>query len=275
MPYAGAMPTDLERTQGEWLLLERRAPNQRRRVLFLPCLFGGRWTFFGVIDRPALAEAGVSPVSATPPGFAGNPVSGHDLSVRGYAEAVVRLARTERIDAIVGYSYFANVAIEIAASRQFNGALMLVSPSLRRACETRSLRVFDRLTRLPFAGMQLVPGTLDGFSKSVEHYQPFERSRRAAAEIRANEPRAALRVVHGFFDHMREMRDLTDALLAAKNPIVYLRGDRDEIQLPHASRRAIEFAENIQLVTVPGAKHDIVFTHGDAVARAVIGMVRR
>src|SRR5262245_48478637 len=103
-----------ERESGEWLILERLASSEQRRVLFLPGLFGGRWSFFNVIDRPSLAAAGISALGATPPGFAGCPAGAHSLRAGDYAAAVLKLAAAERAGAIVGYSYFANVALEVA-----------------------------------------------------------------------------------------------------------------------------------------------------------------
>jgi hypothetical protein len=133
--------------------VERGDQGPRWRVLLLPGLFCTHRFFEPLVGEPALSEAGVLTLAADPPGFAGRAASpAFGFSVGEYADLLEALAAAEAVDLVVGHSYFANVAIEVAARGAHRGPLMLLSPCLRAANEERDLRQLDRLQRVPLVG---------------------------------------------------------------------------------------------------------------------------
>ena len=102
-------------------------------VLLLP---GGMCTavFFEPI-MDALLAAPVHVVAATLPGFGGTPHQA-DFSVEGYASLVGQLADELRADIVGGHRLGGNVALEMAASGEFDGpVLLLTCPAL--GCQAR------------------------------------------------------------------------------------------------------------------------------------------
>jgi hypothetical protein len=107
------------------------ADDPRHRVLCLP---GGLCTavfYDDLLAMPALAAGGVRAFATTLPGFGGVPFPpGFDASVEAHAAYAGELARDLDCDAVVGHSFGANVAIEMAAGGHFDGPLILL-PSRR------------------------------------------------------------------------------------------------------------------------------------------------
>ncbi|HST38643.1 MAG TPA: alpha/beta hydrolase, partial [Conexibacter sp.] len=154
MTAGGETSTALRRREAAgWSLLENAPQQPRRRVLMLPGLFSSALFFSDVLADEALAAAGVAAMAADPPGFAGNPApDGFDHSIASYAALVEEFAAAESIDLIVGHSFSANVAIEIAARGRFTGKLLLLSPSLSREDEEDDLRSLDEASHAPVIG---------------------------------------------------------------------------------------------------------------------------
>jgi pimeloyl-ACP methyl ester carboxylesterase len=83
------------------------------------CLPGGLCTaafFDDLVETPAAVGGQVRLVATTLPGFGGVPFpAGFDATVEAYAEFAAALASDLGCDGMVGHSFGANVAIEMAA----------------------------------------------------------------------------------------------------------------------------------------------------------------
>ena len=107
-------------------------------MLLLPGALCTAAFYDDVLADPRWPESGVRLVAATPPGFGGIPLPpGFDPSVEAYAQLVGGFAADLGCVAVVGHSYFGNVAIEMAASGAFAGRLVLLSPCFSTADEEK------------------------------------------------------------------------------------------------------------------------------------------
>lgn len=258
---------------GGWELIEREPPQPRpgRRVLLLPGLFCTAAFFTDVLAEPVLADAGVTALAADPPGFAGVPApDGFDHSIAAYAELVEQFAAAQSIDLIVGHSFGANVALEIAARGRFGGPLLLLSPSLSREDEEEDLRQLDEASHAPVIGTLVWLGVGRSLAHGMRGRLPEARFDELIGEMKRN-PRAANRAqVVGFFAHIAEHGgELASRLAGTTTPVWLARGDRDEIGLTDAERATLEAAPQVQLKTIPGAAHFSITDRPDAVARLI------
>jgi len=104
-----------------------------RRVLCLPGGLGTAAFFDDLFAEPAIVDGSVRLFATTLPGFGGVPLpKGFDARVESHAELAAGLARDLSCDAVLGHSFGANVAIEMAAAGHFDGPLVLLSPSFSR-----------------------------------------------------------------------------------------------------------------------------------------------
>ncbi len=270
-------PTLRRREAGGWALIEHAPPQPQpgRRVLLLPGLFCSAAFFTDVLASASLADAGVTALAADPPGFAGQPApDGFDHSIAAYAELVEQFAATEQIDLIVGHSFGANVALEIAARGRFDGPLLLLSPSLSREDEEDDLRQLDEASHAPVIGTLVRLGVGHSLAHGMRGRLPEARFDELIAEMKRN-PRAANRAqVVGFFEHIAANGgELASRLATAAGPVWLARGDRDEIGLTDAERATLEAAPQVTLKTIPGAAHFSITDRPDAVARLVVELL--
>lgn len=141
-----------------------------RTALLLP---GGMCTagqYEELMAEPKLADYHL--VAVTLPGHGGTPPP--DLSMENYAGLTAELAADLGCDVVVGHSWGANVAFEMAGSGAFEGPLVLLAPSFSRPEEAMFIRIVDRLARvighLPYSVMlKMIPSAVEG--------SPLPRSR--------------------------------------------------------------------------------------------------
>jgi pimeloyl-ACP methyl ester carboxylesterase len=126
------------------------ADNPRYRVLCLP---GGLCTaafYDDLLATPALATGGVRAIATTLPGFGGVPFpAGFDATPEAHAAYAAGLARDLGCDAVVGHSFGANVALEMAAGGHFDGPLILLAPTFSAEDEMKGLETFNRIGYVP------------------------------------------------------------------------------------------------------------------------------
>ena len=72
-----------------------------------------------------------------------------DASVEAYAAFAGNLARDLGCHAVVGHSFGANVAIEMAVVGHFGGHLILLAPTFSAEDEMRGLATFNRIGYVP------------------------------------------------------------------------------------------------------------------------------
>ncbi|MDW5596967.1 alpha/beta hydrolase [Conexibacter stalactiti] len=258
-----------------WPVVENDPAQPRRRVLMLPGLFCSSAFFTDVLADEALATAGVAALAADPPGFAGRPApDGFDYSIASYAALVEEFAAAEAIDLIVGHSFSANVAIEIAARGNFRGKLLLLSPSLSREDEEDDLRSLDEASHTPVVGTLVWLGINPTLKHGMRGRLPEARFDELMAEMKRN-PRAANRAqVVGFFEHMAAHGgELASRLATASTPVWLGRGDRDEVGITDAELAILDAAPQVTLKTIPGAAHFSITDAPHAVAQLVLDLL--
>lgn len=258
-----------------WSVVENDPAQPRRRVLMLPGLFCSSAFFTDVLADEALATAGVAALAADPPGFAGRPApEGFDYSIASYAALVEEFAAAESIDLIVGHSFSANVAIEIAARGNFGGKLLLLSPSLSREDEEDDLRSLDEASHAPVLGTLVWLGVKPTMAHGMRGRLPEARFDELIGEMKRNSRAASRAQVVGFFAHMAEHGgELASRLATASTPVWLARGDRDEIGITDAELAILEAAPQVTLKTIPGAAHFSITDRPHAVAQLVLDLL--
>jgi SAM-dependent methyltransferase len=234
-----------------WDLRESGPPDAEHAAFLLP---GGMCTaafYEEVMAEPKLA--GIRLVAATMPGHGGTPAP-QDASVENCARLAGELAAGRGCDVVVGHSMGANVALEMAASGEFSGPLVLLAPSFSRQDESVFLRVLDRLGRvlghLPFAAMlKLIGVAVKG--------SPLPADRRAAlaVELRKNDPRFVRRGVHCYLRYLDRYGSVAARLCKAGVPAWVVHGERGDGGITDEERRTLEACPRVSVITIPGASY--------------------
>jgi pimeloyl-ACP methyl ester carboxylesterase len=193
-----------------------------------------------------------------------------DFGVESYAALVEDFVRDEGVDALVAHSFFANVAIEIAARGSFAGRLLLLSPCLRRVNEESDLRLLERASRIPAVRSFVWPLVYAGMKSSMKKRLPAARLDALVAEMRRNPARADRRLLLGYFAHLDRHGNLVDRLIDSGREAWVVRGEHDEIGLLPEDRDRLETASNIELRNIPEAAH-FAFVEQPQTVAAVIG----
>jgi pimeloyl-ACP methyl ester carboxylesterase len=254
-----------------WDFLDAGPSDAPTTVLMLPGALCTGLFYSDVLADGQLDGAGVRLVAATPPGFGGNPLpDGFDMSLEGYAGLVEEMAESLGAGAIVGHSYFANVAIEVAARGRFAGPLVLLSPCFSKEDEEKDLQQIARIAGVPGLGpLAFRLGTLT-LSSSMKGRFPEDRHDELVAEMKKASPRAALRLIRGYFDHFDRHGSLVARLADSGADASVVRGDEDEIGLTAEEAAGLDAAPNVTVVTIPGAKHFSMTDQPAAVTRVIL-----
>jgi pimeloyl-ACP methyl ester carboxylesterase len=261
-----------ERRQDGWSLLESGPREADHTVLLLPGALCTATFYEDALAEPSLAETPIRFVAATPPGFGRNPPP-DDPSVEGYAALVGNIAAELGCNVLVGHSYFANVAIELAATGGFSGRLVLLSPCFSSQDEERDVRMLSRLARVPGLGRMvfaLAPMTL---SSSMKGRFPETRHDDLVAEMKTSDMGVMRRIVPPYFEHMDRHGSLVSRLCKSGVQAWVVRGDRDEIGLSDEERRGLEACPSVTMVTVPDAAHFIMTDRPDRTAELLVEVV--
>jgi pimeloyl-ACP methyl ester carboxylesterase len=235
-----------------WMLRETGPTTPDHTVLLLPGALCTAAFYDDLIAEPSLKEARVRFVASKLPGFGGTaPLE--DVSVENYAALAGRIATDLGCDAVVGHSLGANVAIEMVATGAFNGPVLLLSPSLSRADESRFPRALDVLSRvlghLPYSLMLKVIGP------AMKSGLPPSRSDALIAELRNNDPRFLRRQTRSYLEYLDRYGSLASRLreTGVRTLIVY--GERDDVGLRDDERKVLEGYPHVRIVEIPDAGH--------------------
>ena len=118
---------------------------------------------------------------------------GFDASVEAYAAFAGNLARDLGCHAVVGHSFGANVAIEMAVGGHFGGHLILLAPTFSAEDEMRGLATFNRIGYVPGLRSLVTALLFRSLQKMLKGEVPPDRVDRLAAEMASND-RAATRL---------------------------------------------------------------------------------
>jgi len=241
----------------EWELLRAGPADARYKVLLLP---GGMCTgvfYADVLADPRLSGRKVCFVAATPPGFGGRPPP-DDVSVESYAKLTAGLSQILGCHLVVGHSYSANVVIEMAAARLFNGPIVLLSPIFSRQDEEMGFRRMAAVSRIPVLGRLpwvIFPRLLDS---AMRTRLPEDRHDELIAEMRRTDMAVFRHMVKEYFDHLDRHGSLVDRLCASGVEAWVVRGDRDEIGLSNEERRALRACPTVTMVELPDTGHFVM-----------------
>jgi pimeloyl-ACP methyl ester carboxylesterase len=198
--------------------------------------------------EPALAD--VRMIAVTLPGMGGAPAPS-DPSIENIARMAAECARDLGCSVVVGHSYGANVALEMAASGAFAGPLVLLVPSFSRQDEMGFFRAIVGLSRvlghLPFAAMLKMMGPM---IKKMP--LPPERREVLAAEMRKNDPRAARRGIRSYMQYLKRHGSVAPRLRDASVPAFIVHGESGDGGMTDEERRTLDASPVISLITIPG-----------------------
>lgn len=246
-----------------WPLRELRPAGDRGTALLLPgALASG--VFFE--DVAAASVEGMRLVATTLPGYAGTSPPADD-SVEASAAAACELADQVGADVVAGHSFGAVVAIEMAASGGYGGALVLISPSFSRRDESIVPRVLDRLStvlgHLPYALVLKLIGRMLGGVVPPDRVAPL------AAELRRNDPRFVRRNTRTFLRYLDRHGTLVHRLCASALPTWVVFGAEGDVKLQSEERSALEACPHVTLVTIRGTGHFSLNTHPARIAELI------
>lgn len=242
--------------RGGWLVRTNGGPDARRRVLLLPGLFCTAAFFQDMLDDEQLVAAGIHAIAAEPPGFAGNePADDFDYSIESYAAIVEQFASDNGIDLIVGHSFSANIAIEIAARGNFNGPLLLLSPSLSREDEEDDLISLYEAGKTPVVGTLVWLGLNPTLKHGMKELLPESRFDELMGEMKRNPHKASKAQLNAFLEHMNKYGSLASRLAESGATAWLGRGDRDPVGVTDEELVTIEASPTVEIKTIPDAAH--------------------
>jgi hypothetical protein len=233
-----------------WELLIAGPEDADRSVLLLPGGANAARSFDLVMADPALS--GVRLVATTLPGMAGAPLS-DDVSVPGLAREAGELATAHRCDVVVGFSHGATVAVEMVLSGSFRGPVVLLGLSLTTEDEAaffvRIVRLSQKVGRWPLGGLfWLMPLMV----RSAKIPQPHKGE--LIEDLKQNRAGDAVRVCAEYLDYVGADRDYAAELAESGCPAWLVHAEKGgDGGLTDAERAALEAADNVTLVTVPGS----------------------
>ena len=251
----------------DWDIRESGPSDAESTVLLLP---GGMCTavFFEPI-MDALVAAPVHVVAATLPGFGGTPHSA-DFSVENYASLAGQLAGELRADIVGGHSLGGNVALEMAATGEFDGPVLLLSPTFSREDEAKELGALDRLGAVPVFGQLAWLAMLKAMPKAMGKRFPAERRDALVAGMANNDPRFCRKGVRSYFEYLDAHGSLVPRLCQSgvKSYVVF--GDNDEIGLTDEERSGLETCADVTLLTVADATHGLIIEQPARIAELIL-----
>ena len=248
-----------------WVVRGFGPKESERTALFLPGALASHVFIEDVAAAPELET--VRLVATTLPGYAGTPAPADDR-VEAYASQAGKLAATVGADIVVGHSLGANVAIEMAAARDFSGPLVLISPSFSREDESIVPRALDKLSRvlghLPYSlVLKLIGGMLKGGV-------PENRQAALTAELKKNDPRSLRRLTHSVMRYYDSHGNLAPRLCDSGSRAWVVFGEKDDVKLQAEERRQLEACPQVTLVTIEGTGHFSLNTHPDRIAELML-----
>ena len=233
-----------------WELLTAGPPDADRSVLLLPGGANAARSFDLVMADPALS--GVRLVATTLPGMAGAPLT-DDASVPGMAREASELATAHRCDVVVGFSHGASVALEMLLSGSFRGPVVLLGISLTTEDEAsffcNMVRLSQKVGPWPLGTLlRLMPLMV----RSAKILEPHKRE--LIEDLKQNNARDAVKVSAEYLDYIAADRDYAAELAASSSPVWVVHAEkRGDGGLTDAERATLDSADNVTLVTVPGA----------------------
>jgi len=264
------MPNTSSSSIGSWEMRERGPQDSAGTVLLLPGGLCNTEFLAELMAEPRLSEARLRLVAAALPGHGGTRPVG-DLSIESYATLAAALAAEIGADAVVGHSLGANVAIEMAASGQFSGQLVLLAPSLSREDEAVLFRLLDRLSsplgHLPYSALLKILGP------ATKKMLPPGRHDALVAEWQKNDPRLLRTSLRHYFQYLNRHGSVARRLCESGVKAWFVLGAKDDVSVTDAERRELDACPRITVVSIPDAGHFTPNTHPGRIAELILDAV--
>jgi pimeloyl-ACP methyl ester carboxylesterase len=232
----------------DWQLRESGPADAERTVLLLPGGMCSAGSFAELMAEPALTR--VRLVASTLPGHAGAPRL-EDFSIESYAECVAELAAEVGVDAVVGFSLGAAVAVEMLTSRRFAGPTVLLGVSLSMKDEPAIFRAIVRLGAvfgsLPSAVL------IKGAASLVKRVPvPADRQAELRKDFAKNVPRDIRIGLREYVRWLHHGGDRAERLGQTGVPTWIVHAEKGDGGLTETERRTLETCSHTQVVTLPG-----------------------
>jgi pimeloyl-ACP methyl ester carboxylesterase len=250
------------------------AEDPRHRVLCLP---GGLCTavfYDDVLATPVLAAGGVRAFATTLPGFGGVPFpAGFDASPEAHAAYAGELARDLGCDMVVGHSFGANIALEMAAGGHFDGPLILLAPTFSAEDEMRGLETFNRIGYVPGLRSLATALMFRSFPKMLRGHVPEDAVDRLAAEM-ASSNRTDIRInLRRSYQYLYKHGTLAGRLCRSGVRAEVVFGEDDEVGMTAAERSTLEACPTTRLHLLPNCGHMLPNQRPDWVAELIVATV--
>ena len=231
-----------------WDTIQSGPADAEHTVLLLPGGWCTAMSYRELMAEPSLAK--VRLVAVTLPGNGGTPAP-RDLSMENYARLTAELADRLGCTALVGHSWGANVALEMAGSGAFTGPVVLLAPSFSRRDEAMIIRVVDRLAGvfgwLPFAAMRwMLRFAVKGSPL------PADRIAELVTELQKNDAEFMRRGIHRYLQYLDRYGSVASRLCAAAVPAWVVHGQTGDGGVTDEERRTLRAYPWIRIVTIPG-----------------------
>jgi pimeloyl-ACP methyl ester carboxylesterase len=254
-----------------WVLRDTGPEGASHTVLLLPGALATPAFYDDLLAQPTIRDAPIRFIATTLPGFGGTPPP-DDLSMESYAQLASRLVADLSCDVVVGHSLGANVAIELASTREFTGPLVLLSPSFSRKDESKFPRALDRLSRvfghLPYTLM------LKAIGPAMKSGLPPARREVLTNELKKNKPRFLRDQTHQYLAYLDRHGSLAKRFCESATQAWVVFGERDDIRIAPDERALLEAAPGISLIEIAEAGHFTLNQKPDVIADLVLQVVR-
>jgi pimeloyl-ACP methyl ester carboxylesterase len=232
-----------------WEIVESGPADAEQTVLLLPGGMCSARSYAEVMAESALAQTRL--LAVTMPGHAGAPPP-EDFSAESYARITAELAKSARVDVVVGFSMGAQVAYEMVVSGAFAGPVVLLGISLSAPDEPRFFRAIIRLGSvlgtLPAAVLK------KGAASMVKHAAvPPERQAELAADFARNSTRDMRRGLQAYLRWLHRDDDRARRLCEAGVPTWVVHAEKGDGALTQHERATLEACPHVDVVTLPGA----------------------
>jgi pimeloyl-ACP methyl ester carboxylesterase len=254
-----------------WELRDAGPVDAEHTVLLLPGGLCSAGSYAEVMAEPALA--GMRLVAATLPGHAGAPPP-DDYSVENYARLATSLAKDVGACVVIGFSMGASVALEMVASGNFAGPVVLLGISLSPKDEAAFFRAIvklgDVLGGLPSAVLA------KGAASMVKRVPvSTERQNELRDDFRRNDSRHTRRALREYVRWLHKYDDPAERLCRAGVPTWVVHAEKGDGDLTDHERRVLEACPNVSLVTIPGAVFFLPNEVPDRIADCIVEAVRQ
>jgi pimeloyl-ACP methyl ester carboxylesterase len=252
-----------------WELVRSGPEDAEHGVLLLP---GGALSareYGPLMGQPTLK--GTRLVAATLPGHAGTPPP-DDYSIESYARFAAELAADNSCDVVAGYSIGATVALEMAASAQFAGPVVLIGISLSPDDEPAFFRAIVRGGHLvggwPAVGLMRLTALATRSAKVSDEHRAVVRN-----DLRRNDRHTLQPALSAYLDYLEKYDAPAERLCDAGVPAWVVHAEKGDGGLTDEERGTLERCPTTTLVTLPGTSWLIPEEHPEPVAATILEAV--